>query len=78
MNLIKIILGYLSLINKLDGSDIKDDLKMKYKKLGDNFRDEDLILIIDIVNKCLINYQKVKFNGIFNLDFIKLRSLSLI
>jgi len=65
-----------ALINKLDGSDIKDDLKMKYKKLGDNFRDEDLILIIDIVNKCLINYQKVNDKRIHTeICLLKLASL---
>ena len=46
------------LINKLDESDIKDDLKIKYKKQGDNYSDEDIILMIDIVNECLISKEQ--------------------
>ena len=51
------------LINKFDtsesSSDIDSDLMSKYKEQGDAFLDEDLILMIDIVNNCIIDYQKV-------------------
>ena len=64
------------LINKLDGSDIKDDLKIKYKEQGGNYSDEDLILMIDIVNECLINYQKVNDKRIHTeICLMKLASL---
>ena len=64
------------LINKLDESDIKDDLKIKYKKQGDDYSDEDLILMIDIVNECLINYQKVNDKRIHTeICLMKLTSL---
>ena len=64
------------LINKLDESDIKDDLKIKYKKQGDDYGDEDLILMIDIVNECLINYQKVNDKRIHTeICLMKLASL---
>ena len=64
------------LINKLDESDIKDDLKIKYKKQGDDYSDEDLILMIDIVNECLINYQKVNDKRIHTeICLMKLASL---
>ena len=64
------------LINKLDGSDIKDDLKIKYKKQADDYSDEDLILMIDIVNECLINYQKVNDKRIHTeICLMKLASL---
>ena len=64
------------LINKLDESDIKDDLKIKYKKQGNDYSDEDLILMIDIVNECLINYQKVNEKRIHTeICLMKLASL---
>ena len=64
------------LINKLDKSDIKDDLKIKYKKQGHDYSDEDLILMIDIVNECLINYQKVNDKRIHTeICLMKLASL---
>ena len=64
------------LINKLDESDIKDDLKIKYKKQGNDYSDEDLILMIDIVNECLINYQKVNDKRIHTeICLMKLASL---
>ena len=64
------------LINKLDGSDIKDDLKIKYKEQGSDYSDEDLILMIDIVNECLINYQKVNDKRIHTeICLMKLASL---
>ena len=67
------------LINKLDESDIKDDLKIKYKKQGDDYSDEDLILMIDIVNECLINYQKVNDKRIHTeICLMKLASLDII
>jgi len=64
------------LVNKLDGSDIKDDLKIRYKKQGEDYSDEDLILMIDIVNECLINYQKVNDKRIHTeICLMKLASL---
>ena len=64
------------LVNKLDGLDIKDDLKIRYKNQGDDYSDEDLILMIDIVNECLINYQKVNDKRIHTeICLMKLASL---
>ena len=64
------------LINKLVKSDLKDEFKIKYQKQGDNFSDEDLILMIDIVNDCLIDYQKVNDKRIHTeICLLKLTSL---
>ena len=64
------------LVNKLDGSDIKDNLKIRYKNQGDDYSDEDLILMIDTVNECLINYQKVNDKRIHTeICLMKLASL---
>ena len=40
-------------------SDLNDELKTKYLDQSNNFLDEDLILMIQIINECLINYQKI-------------------
>ena len=40
-------------------SDLKNELKAKYIDHSNNFSDEDLILMIQIINESLINYQKI-------------------
>ena len=39
-------------------SDLNNELKAKYLDQSNNFLDEDLILMNQIINECLINYQK--------------------
>ena len=40
-------------------SDLKNELELKYLEHSNDFLDEDLILMIQIINECLINYQKI-------------------
>ena len=40
-------------------SDLKNELELKYLEHSKDFLDEDLILMIQIINECLINYQKI-------------------
>ena len=40
-------------------SDLNNELKAKYLDQSNNFLDVDLILMIQIINECLINYQKI-------------------
>ena len=40
-------------------SDLKNELELKYLEHSNDFLDEDLILMIQIINDCLINYQKI-------------------
>ena len=51
------------LITKLGSSDnisdLKNELELKYLEHSNDFLDEDLILMIQIINECLINYQKI-------------------
>ena len=51
------------LITKLGSSDnisdLKNELELKYLEHSNDFLDEDLILMIQIINDCLINYQKI-------------------
>ncbi len=51
------------LVSKMDSSDkisdLKNELKAKYIDHSNNFSDEDLILMIQIINESLINYQKI-------------------
>ena len=51
------------LISKLDYSDkisnLNDELRAKYINQSSDFQDEDLILMIQIINESLINYQKI-------------------
>ncbi len=51
------------LVSKLGYSDkisnLNDELRAKYIDQSSNFKDEDLILMIQIINESLINYQKI-------------------
>jgi hypothetical protein len=40
-------------------SDLKNELSIKYLEHSNDFLDEDLILMIQIINDSLINYQKI-------------------
>ncbi len=51
------------LVSKIGYSDkisnLNDELRAKYIDQSSNFKDEDLILMIQIINESLINYQKI-------------------
>jgi len=40
-------------------SDLKNELNLKYIEHANEFSDENLILMIEIINDSLINYQKI-------------------
>ena len=68
------------LINKMNSSDnissLKNDLVKKYLKYSKDFSDENLILMIDVINETLINYQKVNDKRIHTeLCLMKLASI---
>ena len=51
------------LVSKIGYSDkisnLNDELRAKYIDQSSDFQDEDLILMIQIINESLINYQKI-------------------
>ena len=68
------------LISKLGSSDkisdLKNELELKYLEHSNDFLDEDLILMIQIINDCLINYQKINDKRIHTeLCLMKLASI---
>ena len=68
------------LITKLGSSDnisdLKNELELKYLEHSNDFLDEDLILMIQIINDCLINYQKINDKRIHTeLCLMKLASI---
>ena len=68
------------LITKMNSSDnissLKNDLVKKYLKYSKDFSDENLILMIDVINETLINYQKVNDKRIHTeLCLMKLASI---
>jgi DNA polymerase-3 subunit gamma/tau len=53
----EILISKLGSSDKL--SDLKNELNLKYIEHSNEFSDENLILMIDIINESLINYQKI-------------------
>ena len=53
----EILISKLGSSDKL--SDLKNELSIKYLEHSNDFLDEDLILMIQIINDSLINYQKI-------------------
>ena len=53
----EILISKLGSSDKL--SDLKNELNLKYKEHSNEFSDENLILMIEIINDSLINYQKI-------------------
>jgi DNA polymerase-3 subunit gamma/tau len=53
----EILISKLGSSDKL--SDLKNELNLKYKEHANEFSDENLILMIEIINDSLINYQKI-------------------
>jgi len=53
----EILISKLGSSDKL--SDLKNELKLKYIEHANKFSDENLILMIEIINESLINYQKI-------------------
>ena len=53
----EVLICKLGSSNKI--SDLKNELELKYLEHSKDFLDEDLILMIQIINECLINYQKI-------------------
>ena len=53
----EILISKLGSSDKL--SDLKNELNLKYIKHSNEFSDENLILMIEIINESLINYQKI-------------------
>ena len=53
----EILISKLGSSDKL--SDLKNELNLKYTEHSNEFSDENLILMIEIINESLINYQKI-------------------
>ena len=53
----EILISKLGSSDKL--SDLKNELNLKYIEHSNEFSDENLILMIEIINESLINYQKI-------------------
>jgi DNA polymerase-3 subunit gamma/tau len=53
----EILISKLGSSDKL--SDLKNELNLKYIEHANEFSDENLILMIEIINDSLINYQKI-------------------
>ena len=53
----EILISKLGSSDKL--SDLKNELNLKYLEHSNEFSDENLILMIEIINESLINYQKI-------------------
>ena len=70
----EILISKLGSSDKL--SDLKNELNLKYIEHSNEFSDENLILMIEIINESLINYQKINDKRIHTeLCLIRLASI---